>query len=250
VGNPFNVENATTGATVFSVDGSGNVSAAGIMSVTGNVGITGSLTVVGNATQATSPVLNPLISSGPAQAGLLGWSFPLIQAVGTASAACTNSRLYLAGIYLTAGTIVTNIWLYSEASSSGATASENFVGLYDSTGTLQASTTAGSIDTALATAGALKCAVATPYVIPANGLFWVGAAFNASTHNITFFTPTGWVTATTSSTLYQSFANPTLTTANYLFCVNSASVTTSMPTSITLGNNSLTNSFMFWAGVN
>jgi hypothetical protein len=191
--------------------------------------------------------LSGLASGGsPSQQGLLAWTFPLALASGTASAAAANGLLYLAGMSLPANTTVSNIWLYSQAAASTVTASQNFAGLYSSSGALLAGTAATTLDVPVATAGIVKGPLAAPYTTTASGTYYVGCFFNATT-NLKFFTPAGFVTVTTSATSYQGFG--ALTAATYQFAVNGSGLTTALPTTITMSSNTLTGSFAYWAGL-
>ena len=197
---------------------------AGNAAVTGNLTVDGTLTVTGNALgQAT-----------PAAHGIAGWCYDPALAVN--STALTNGTLYLTRINIAANVNVTKIYWWVAITGSSPVAGQNLVGLYNSSGTLLAST---NVDAAISTA-ALRTTTITSQALTAGSFYWVGMLFNASV------TPT--LTRASGWTGVDTAANLGLTAATYRFATNGTG-RTALPSSITPASNVGTDFAGPWAAV-
>lgn len=190
------------------------------------------LTVTGTTTVAN--VSLPGTTYLPADQGFVTWTYdPAMAANGTNT---ISGTVYLARVILRYSATVSKVMLSIASGAATVTANQNFVGIYDSTGTRQAVTAAGSIDSALTSAGVLTATLSTTPTLAA-GMYWVAFVNNATTP-----AQLGRASALAST------PNANLTNANYRFAVNGTSQT-SLPASITPASNTVTNSFSMWAAV-
>lgn len=90
-----------------------------------------------------------------------------------------GGTLFLQAIWLRAGTVVSNILLHS-ATTAGATLTNQFAGLYDSTRNLLASSANGTSG-AWAAQTMKTFAMQTPYTVPTDGLYYIGFFVTATT---------------------------------------------------------------------
>lgn len=166
---------------------------------------------------------------------LKAWTY---DPVNTSNTTLTVSgTVYLAQLKLRYAQTITNLLVGVSTAATTPTANQNFLGLYDSTGALVASTAAGAIDAALASSGLLTGAVQTPYAAAA-GSYWVAFLNNAATP----------ATIARGSGSALGIANAGLTGANMRFAVNGTGRTT-LASSITVGSNTQTGAFTMWAAV-
>jgi hypothetical protein len=122
---------------------------------------------------AAQPVASGLPT--PEDQGLLTWAFDPVHAVSFTATA--SGVLSLTKVWLRQSVMVTNVLYAVAIAGTGLTAGQNFLGLYDSTGTrvaLTADQTGNMGGTGLITA-----AFTSPYVASA-GFYWVGILTNAS----------------------------------------------------------------------
>jgi hypothetical protein len=145
-----------------------------------------SLADPGSATDAASMrYTQGLIAESPADRGLIAWTFPpsqiITEAVSTAN--LPSGDIALTKIWVRKAQTITNIVLaIGNAIGVTLTSSENFVGLYDSTGTRQgvsadqttAWTTSGNKN------GGLVIPLTSPYSAPA-GFYWIAFLCNGTT---------------------------------------------------------------------
>lgn len=170
---------------------------------------------------------------GPADVGLLGWAYDPLAA--TTTSLSIAGRVYLVALWVRQPTLLSNAWIQVTTGATGATAGQNFLGLYNSAGTQVAVT--ADISASLGTTGAKTAAFTTPYSAP-SGQYWMGMVFNAATT-----LPT--LASAISASNYGHLNNAA---ANYRFAVNGSGAT-ALPASITPASNSTTNALTFWTGV-
>jgi hypothetical protein len=226
-------------------------------SLTTNSGSTvtlgGTVNLAGNATFGAAPVNDLTEAISPSSYGLAAFNFPYLYAVNgsnTGSAVTTAGLLYLAKVPLAGGTVVTNLWFSIATAAATPTTGENFGGIYNSAGTLVATT--ADLSTAIGTnTGPIEAPLAAAYTIPSGGgNYYVGFFFNAGTQPVlTCFG--GQVTVTTSVAHFGSATTFGNTAAKYPFAVSATTGnTTAMPTSITMSSNTATGAYAYWVGVN
>lgn len=166
--------------------------------------------------------------------GFLAWSGD--PGFANSSQITTNGTVYLTQVMLRYPKTISKGYFSISTAASGVTANQNFVGLYDSGGTLRASTAAGSIDAGITLTGPLTATFSSPYVAPA-GAYWLAFLNNATT-------PTTLV----RSSSFLSTPNANLTASNFRFAVNGTARTT-LAASITPASNTTTGSISSWAAV-
>lgn len=196
------------------------------LSVGTNLSVTGTTTVAN--------VSLPGATYLPTDQGFISWTYdPAMASNGTNT---VSGTVYLARVVLRYSATVSKVMLSIASGAVTVTANQNYVGIYDSTGARQAVTAAGSIDSALTSAGVLTATLSTSPTLAA-GQYWVAFVNNATTP--------AQIGRTSN---LASTPNANLTAANYRFCVN-GTAQTSLPASITPASNSLTNSFSMWAAI-
>lgn len=166
----------------------------------------------------------------PDDQGLLAWAFdPLFT---TTSTTITNGTVYLAGIKMrTAGTI-SKVYFIVNTAAVTPTAGQNFVGLYNSSGTLLNST---AIDNNLTT-GLHAVTLSAAQAVTA-GSYWIGLVANAATPPAISRAGAGQLTA----------LNVNLTASTYRFATNGTSKTSLA--AITPSSNSTTGVIAMWVAV-
>jgi Pectate lyase superfamily protein len=158
----------------------------------------------------------------PSDQNLIAWSYdPTANANSTALA--TSGVIHLVKVNVRYPTTITNILYQVATEGSGLTTGENFVGLYDSTGTLRG-TSADMTATWNTTDGFYTTPLVTPYTAAA-GFYYVAFVANGTTGPA----------VTRGGGLNGSAAtlNAGLTAATYRYAVNSTGHTT-LPTPLTL----------------
>lgn len=167
--------------------------------------------------------------------GLISWTF---DPAGTSGSTLTiNGTVYLAQVVLRYAQTVSKLSVAVATAAATVTANQNFIGLYNSSGTRVAVTAAGTIDTLITSAGNVTANVATPFAAPA-GTYWVAYVNNATTP----------ATLQRGTGAALSIANVGLTGASMRYAVN-GTAQTSLPASITPASNSATNAFPMWASM-
>lgn len=171
--------------------------------------------------------------------GLLAWNCDL-NATGTGGTIAVGGTVYLLGLWLPNPITISNIWWYNTTAGVSPTASECQVGIYNSSGSLAASSTTAAAGTGVtaASGSAAEVALSSSYASPA-GLCWVGMVFQAGT----------LPTILHCSTSGASIANVGRTAATYRVAVNGTLVTTGLPGTITPSSNSAAGTINFWVGV-
>lgn len=171
----------------------------------------------------------------PSDLGFTSWAYDPADTPNTT--VTVSGTLYLARVVLRYATTVTKGAIGIGTAGVGPVANQSFVGLYDSGGTLRASTAAGAIDGSLTATGLLNATFSSSYAAAA-GVYWVAFLNNAATP----------VAVGRNSGLNLGIANGGAAAANYRFCVNGTGLT-SLPGSITPASNSLTGATSMWAAL-
>lgn len=184
-------------------------------------------------------ILNNLIAAGralrspqAADHGLRAWSFDP-RLCGTTAAVATAGTLFLSALFVTESFTATTLYWGVAVTPTGQTAGQNFVGIYDSTGTL---VTSVGVDADTSTTG-LKVETISAALTP--GTYWVGFLFNAATT-----APQLPRCAGVGGT--PSLINVGLASAGLLYATNGTGRTT-LPTTITLASNVAATGY--WAGI-
>jgi hypothetical protein len=165
----------------------------------------------------------------PADLGFAQWTYdPGLTSANTTTVAGT---VYLARLYLKEPTSITKLWTIINTAGSGATAGQNWLGLYDSTGALVIS---GGADAIVASNGPVSVTVAsTPLTV---GAYWLAVVFNA----------TGQPQLGRTSAAVASSNTPNTSASTLRYAINGTGRTT-LATPITPASN--TSGSAFWAGV-
>ncbi|MEU8682967.1 hypothetical protein [Streptomyces sp. NPDC048611] len=127
-------------------------------------------TITGSVT-ATGRVLG---SPQPTDHALKAWAYDPIGCVN--STVCTAGTLYLTAIYLPTAVTASTLYWHAAPAGTGATAGQNWVGIYSSAGSRLA---AVGVDSDVSTTG-LKTASLSSLSLGA-GMYWVGMLFNGTT---------------------------------------------------------------------
>lgn len=182
------------------------------------------------------PLYKPVVSPSwqPSDQNLIAWSYE--PSVATSSGTITPGVIQLVAVILRKAATITNVIVEIAAVGSALTTAENFLALYDSSGTRQGVT--ADQTSAWASTGVMVTPLATPYSAAA-GVYYVAVLSNGST-SPTFARSTGITGA-------GGFINVGLTASTARFAVN-GTAQTSMPSSLTLSSNSLA-AIALWAGV-
>ena len=177
----------------------------------------------------------PTATWEPTDVGLTSWNYDPALHIGTTATA--NGTLYLMRVIFRYATTVNSLAVGIDTAGANATQNHNFLGLYNSSGTLVASTAAGAMDSLIATTGMVHGSV-TATTVPA-GAYWVAVLFNATT-------PPALVRAGTN----QGIADVGISSgANRRFAVNGTGLTT-LPSTINTGANTTSGAVTFFVGTN
>ena len=182
---------------------------------------------VGGASQTNQPWL-------PSDSGYLAWNFdPAQQQGGTI---LVTSNVYLARVNIRQAISVSNVLAYITTPGSGLTASQNFAGLYNSAGTLIATTADQSSGFA---SGGLRTMALTggPYALAAGTFVWVAIVSNGTTP------PTMLRGGATSASGLE--LGLTVSTARW---ATNGTATTALPGTLTPASN-VNSGITFWAGL-
>jgi hypothetical protein len=172
----------------------------------------------------------------PGDQGLLEWNFDPAAAV--AGAVLSAGKPALARINVRTPMVINNIWFHVTTVASGLTASQNFVGIYNSAGTLLGSSAAASLDSKVTSTGVITQPLAAPTPL-APGFYWVAQLYGAGTPPVCAACP--------NTTIAN--VNTGLTAPNYRWCVNGTGLT-ALAGSITPASNALTTGAQpYWTGV-
>lgn len=195
----------------------------GALPTTGGT-ISGNLAVTGNAFGQDTPSAH----------GIAAWCYDPALAVN--STALSNGILYLTRVNIAADVTVSKVYWWVGNSGSSPVSGQNQVGLYNSSGTLLAST---NVDSGISTAG-FKTTTITSQALTAGAFYWVGMVFNASVAP-TLTRASGWTGVDTAANLGQPAASSR-------FATNGGS-RTALPSTITPASNVGTDFAGPWAAV-
>ena len=183
----------------------------GALPVTGGA-ITGNLAVTGSAHGMDTP----------AKHGAAAWCYDPALAVN--STQLTAGTLYLVRVDIAAALNATKLYWWVANIGSGATPGQNFVGLYNSSGSLLASV---NVDAGFSSA-TLKSSTIASTPLAAGAFYWVALLFNASAIP-TLTRASGW-------TGVDAAANLGLSASAYRFAKNGTGLT-ALPSSIVPASN-------------
>jgi hypothetical protein len=191
-------------------------------STQGNFSVGGSVTVQGNA----------LGDVHPANHSLVAYAYdPITTITGTV---LSSGTVYLTAVYPAVNATINNIWWHVATAGVTPTAGQNFVGLYDSTGTLLANT---NVDSVITATGVKKTTI-SPVSVTAGQMYWIGWVFNAGT--------IPGMPRTNNINGAADICNVGLTPATARFATNGSGLT-ALPANITPANN--VNGLAYWAGI-
>lgn len=194
--------------------------------------ITGNLTVAGSATVGGVSV--PPNSWRPSDQNLTTWAFDPANASSASNP--TGGVVNLVQLILRTAATINNIIVEVATAGSVLTSGQNFLGLYDSSGTRQGVT--ADQTTAWASTGIMTTALVTPYAAAA-GKYFVAILSNGTT--------TPQFARATGITGTSGLVNTGLAVSTARFGLN-GSAQTSLPSSITMSSNTFA-STAFWAGL-
>jgi hypothetical protein len=207
----------------------------------------------GNISAAMSPMT-------PADFSLKSWNFPLWMCTGTATWLPLGSVL-LTAVHLSANLTYSNIYLNLATCQGSAGVGSNFVGIYNSAGTLVQSSSdlSGVLGTGTTTAakGMFTFPLATAYTPPAGGLYYVGIEFNClNTSSIPVLYGIAGQTASNSLTTLAGqigvaglSASAVSTAAPYAWSAIATTAATALPGTFALGSAGTTGAQVFWCGL-
>jgi hypothetical protein len=192
-----------------------------LSSYTGDFSFAGNVDIQGNTFGA----------AGPGAHGLVGWTFdPTMVNTGQTGTAQT---IYLSGIFVARSASLTKLYWGINTAGATITASQNFVGLYNSSGTRLASV---GVDARVTTTGLFTETISAS-VSP--GMYWVAFVFNATTMPAVYRGP-GQLNAT--------LVNAGITTAASYRYATAGTGQTSLPSSITTTSN-VASQNTYWAAL-
>jgi len=181
-----------------------------------------------SAVGLTAVTTQPGASWEPTDHSLIAWSYdPTLAPISTTVP--TNGCLYLVGVYARQAFTTSKVYLSVSVAGASAVAGQNWIGLYNTAGTLCASK--GIDSTVTATAGLQTITWTSNFTGPA-GMYWVGFIFNATTN------PTLYRTSTAADNATQ---NVGVSAPFYRVCQQGTSLT-ALPSPLTVASNSISNS--------
>lgn len=181
--------------------------------------------------QNLSVVQHALGIPRPQETGsLIAWTFDPANV--SAGKAGTAGTLYLTALYVAKSASATKLLWGINTVGATVTSGENFVGLYNSSGTLLASV---GVDARVTTTGLFTETISAS-VTP--GLYWVGFMFNATTMPQVY----------RGQDLNATLMNSSATAATMRFCTNGTGLTTALPSTITPSSNASAQ-FSYWAAI-
>lgn len=169
---------------------------------------------------------SPLLQTGvatPAGQGLSAWAFDPTCA--SSSTQLTAGTVYLVKLQNPPADTVTKVYWAVATAGVTATAGQNWVGLYDSTGARLAQT---GVDTDAGTGTGLKTTTITGQALAPGSFYWVAFLFNGATP------PT--VARATTGVAAMAVANAGTTAATMRFATGGTAQTT-LPSTITPASN-------------
>lgn len=181
----------------------------------------------------------PYQSDHPSRHGLREWNFDPINTSATAAGqVATAGQPLLMKLFAQTGGTVNNILAVLGTAGTLLTTNQNFAGLYDDTGA-RIGVTADQTSIWMGTTGTKTMALASPATVQIGRDYFVAILSNGSTGASFLPAATNTLTAT---------PNVNLGNAALRFAVNGTGQT-SLPTSLTLANNTATGSRPFWVGL-
>ena len=203
--------------TAFSWDGAGSfkLSSGVLTGVNNGSGYPGTTTT-------TAPA-SPFGAPPPSANGFIAWTADPWVAPTSASVGVAK-YLYLNAVYVQAPSFTSKVWFHVATAGSGATAGDNWAGLYNAAGTLIAS---AAIDSAATATGLNEFSWASPVLLEP-GMYWVGIVFNATTMPALY---------RSSATLLAAM-NANLAASAYRVCISmNGTPYATLPASITPSSN-------------
>lgn len=183
----------------------------------------GALPTAGGTVTGSLAVSGPALGEDtPARHGAAAWCYDPALAVN--STQLTGGTLYLARVDIAADVTATKIYWWVANTGSGATAGQNWAGLYSSAGTLLAS---ANVDSSFSSA-TLKTTAIAATALTAGSFYWVALLFNASV-TPTLTRASGWSGVDTA-------ANLGLAASAYRFAKNGTALT-ALPSPIVPASN-------------
>lgn len=197
-----------------------------------------------NATAALTPMT-------PMTVGLKAWTFPTYLAAGTSSGLALIGSVYLAAVHLNASQTYSNIYINVRANIGTAQAGSCWAGIYNSGGSLVATTNdiSGVLGTAAGNTGYLAFPLSTAYTPPAAGVYWTALQINSGTavgSAPSFATPAGALSTLTTGA--NTVAGPVLT-SGFPFAAVATTGATALPGTFALGSAIGTGAYVYWAGL-
>jgi len=110
----------------------------------------------------------------PRDFGLIAWAFDPVGI--SANQSLTSGTIYLSGFYVSRSVSISNILWGLNTGATGVTASQNYIGIYNSSGVVQGSPI--GIDSAITGSGVVVTATGGISVTP--GFYWIGWVVNAT----------------------------------------------------------------------
>lgn len=169
----------------------------------------------------------------PDDHGLMAWTYD--PSFASTAQSPVIGTVYLMAVYLRKPMTITRCWFMTGTAATTPTASQNWIGLYNSSGTLLSSGNADSAVTIANTPRSVNLAAAQTV---GAGMYWVGMVFNAATN----------AQVLRGNGAFSGTNNVNLGNAQLRYAVNGASQTTLA--NITPSSNTATGAFSFWTAVN
>lgn len=197
-----------------------------------NLGLGGAATLgVGTASNTVTAGDDPRFSNAtPGDYSFITWSHD--PSLSITSQAPTSGTIYLVGVYIRRTQSATKLWFANGAAATGATAGQNFIGIYNTAGALLAS--AGIDSQVASTANAQSATISSTSLT--TGMYWVAFLANF----------TGGLTLMRGSN--GGHTNAGLATTSLRFAIN-GTAQTSLPASITPASNVKGGSLPWWVAV-
>ncbi len=177
------------------------------------------------------------LSWGPTDQGFLGWTLDPAGEIGGATI-LTTGVVYIGAIAVRRPITVTNVWCAVSVLGSGLVASQSFLGLYSSAGTLLSAT--ATMVTDFGSTGVKSKALTTPQAV-GPGIYYVAVVSNGTTPP----TLARGVTNVTALAALHNQANESAATARFA----SNGTGTTLPASLTMANNVTTGQVNFWFAI-
>jgi hypothetical protein len=149
-----------------------------VESTIGNIKATGNTALGASSKWAAGDHVHAAGDWQPGDFSLIAWNFdPLRCAVNTSA---VNGTIYMLRFLLRSAQTITNGCFFISTAATSATATQNYMALVDSGGTIRASTASGALDTPTQSGGWLSVAFSSPYAAAA-GAYYLAILTNAGT---------------------------------------------------------------------